>query len=359
MLDMKNRYNVEPSVLVPGEGELAEKCRENGIEVIVSKSYLWTYERRLKVRIKGFVKVLLNKIYYERKILNLLKNKHFDIVHTNSSVIETGSIIAQKLNVPHVWHIREYGIDDYNLYYLPPKSYVKKQYSKAAQIITISNSVYSTYVYGYGIIPEESTRIIYDGLKVPEDYTKTYAQDGRVNFCIVGLLFSGKNQLTAIKACAKLKAFTDKFMLHIIGNDKGEYPDMLKDYVHSHGLDDFVKFWGFRYDVNEILKTMDVGLMLSRREAFGRVTVEYMLNYMPVIGVNSGATPEIVDDGVTGYVCPLNDEEYIAAVMRKFIDNPELLSEMGNKGRERAVKNFSLERNTDEIYSLYQEILSR
>ena len=32
---------------------------------------------------------------------------------------------------------------------------------------------------------------------------------------------------------------------------------------------------------------------------------------------------------------------------------------MGNKGRERAVKNFSLERNTDEIYALYQEILSK
>ena len=338
MLDMKNRHNVEPSVLIPGEGELAEKCRENGIEVIISKSYLWTYERRLKVRIKGFVKVLLNKIYYERKILNLLKNKHFDIIHTNSSVIETGSIIAQKLNIPHIWHIRECILEHYNMYYLPPEFYVKKQYSQAAQIIAISNSVYSTYVYGYGIIPEAN---------------------GRVNFCIVGILFEGKNQLTAIKACAKLKALTQNFTLHIIGKGDKNYTDELERAVKSSGLEDNVKFWGFRYDVNDILRNMDVGLMLSRREAFGRVTVEYMLNYMPVIGVNSGATPEIVDDGVTGYVCPLNDEEYIAAVMKKFIDNPELLSEMGNKGRERAVKNFSLERNTDEIYSLYQEILSK
>ena len=315
MLDMKNRHNVEPSVLIPGEGELAEKCRENGIQVIISKSYLWTYERRLKVRIKGFVKILLNKIYYERKILNLLKNKHFDIIHTNSSVIETGSIIAQKLNIPHIWHIREYGIDDYKLYYLPPEFYVKKQYSKAAQIIAISNSVYSTYVYSHVITQERNTRIIYDGLKVPDEYTKTYAQDGRVNFCIVGILFKEEYQPE--------EALRLDLIIQHNGNDKGEYSDMLKDYVRTHGLEDNVKFWGFRYDVNEILRNMDVGLMLSRREAFGRVTVEYMLNYMPVIGVNSGATPEIVDDGVTGYVCPLNDDEYIAAVMKKFIDNPE------------------------------------
>ena len=175
---------------------------------------------------------------------------------------------------------------------------------------------------------------------------------------MTGLIYPGKNQLTAIHACAKLKALTDKFMLHIIGSGGDNYMQELKREIASCGLDEHVKFWGYRSDVDDILHTMDVGLMLSNCEAFGRVTVEYMLHYMPVIGVDSGATPEIVLDGETGYICPLNDADRIAESMYSFITNPELLHSMGSKGRERAVTHFSLERNTDEIYSLYQEILS-
>ena len=147
-------------------------------------------------------------------------------------------------------------------------------------------------------------------------------------------------------------------MLNIIGTGSDEYFNELKQIIRAKGLENNVKLWGFCYNVDEILQSMDVGLMLSRREAFGRVTVEYMLNYMPVIGVNTGATPEIIDNE-SGFICELDDSEKLADFMQKFITNPELLSQMGSKARERAIKNFSLERNTDQIYELYQEILSR
>ena len=78
-----------------------------------------------------------------------------------------------------------------------------------------------------------------------------------------------------------------------------------------------------------------------------------------LFGVNTGATPEIVIDGETGFLCGLNDTDRLAELMHKFITHPELIQVMGTKGREHAVKYFSLERNTDEIYALYQEILSR
>ena len=64
-------------------------------------------------------------------------------------------------------------------------------------------------------------------------------------------------------------------------------------------------------------------------------------------------------NGETGYICRFDDSDMLAELMHRFIMNPELIREMGTKGRERAVKNFSLERNTDEVYELYQEILLR
>ena len=358
MLDARDRHGVIPSVLAPGEGDLTRMCRENGIEVFCSKFSWWAASPCIRSKVKGLVKYLLSRAVLHRKIFNMLKDKHFEIVHTNSSVIDMGSIIAQHYSLPHVWHVREYGIHDYNLDYLIPYSAVRAKYSKADAVIAISESMYNSFVNERSLCKAENTRIIYNGLRVPAPYQKHQPAD-TIHFCITGGIFSGKNQLMAIHACAKLKASTDKFMLHIIGSGGDDYTQELKREIASCGLDEHVKFWGYRSDVDDILRTMDVGLMLSNREAFGRVTVEYMLHYMPVIGVNSGATPEIVIDGETGYICPLNDTDKLAELMHSFIMHPELISAMGNKGRERAVNNFSLERNTDEIYSLYQEILSK
>ena len=358
MLDMRERYNVIPSVLVTSEGELSERCRENGIEAFCTKFYNWQSSGGLKARIKGIMKQAVNRVLYHRRILSLLHGRKFDIIHTNASVTETGSLIARKLHVPHVWHIREYGLEDYNLHYMQPMSIVRAHYARAAKVVAISQSIYKSYVSQKKILSAKNTVCIPNGLKVPGEYPKTYTHNGRVNFCMTGLVYPGKNILMALRACNELKALTDKFTLHIIGNDTGEYSDMLKDYVHTHGLEGHVKFWGFRRDVWDVLRDMDVGLMLSKREAFGRVTVEYMMSYMPVIGVDTGGTPEIVADGKTGFIVPLDDASRLSEVMHRFIMNPGLLEEMGRKGRERAVNNFSLERNTDAVYSLYQEVLA-
>ncbi len=98
-------------------------------------------------------------------------------------------------------------------------------------------------------------------------------------------------------------------------------------------------------------------MILSTRESFGRITMEYMLNYMPVLGVDTGATPELVSDGETGYICRFNNHESLAALMLKLINNPSLLPDLGHSGRERAITHFPLEKHTDQIYKLYQEIL--
>ena len=357
MLDMRERHGVIPSVLAPGEGDFTTKCREKGFEVFSSKFYEWTVSFRLRSKIKGLAKYILNHALCYRKILRLFSDKHFSIIHTNSSVTDIGSFLAQRFKFHHVWHVREFGLKDYDMKYFLPMSSVRREYSRSDAVIAISRSIYNSLVNERRICQADNTRIIYNGLRVPAPYQKRQPSS-TIHFCLVGLIYPSKNQLTAIRACAKLKARTDKFMLHIVGSGGGKYMQMLTNEIASCGLEEHVKLWGYRSDVDDILHDMDVGLMLSNCEAFGRVTVEYMLNYMPVIGVDSGATPEIVIDGETGCICPLNDTDKLAELMHRFITNPELLHSMGNKGREHALSHFSLERNTDAIYSLYQEILS-
>ena len=355
MLDLKKRYNVEPTLLAKSESVFTDLCRKNGIEVIVQSYYPWISEEFSWLhKLKLAAKKLLNRVLFvKQKMFRLLHGRHFDIVHTNSSITEYGDIIAQHLSIPHVQHIRESGW----WYYSYPENYVRTVYARAAANIVISQSNYDVYVNQRKLCKPDNTRLIYNGIQISAPYSKHTPDPEHIHFCMTGNFQLGKNQLIAVKACEKLKALTQNFTIHFVGEQHNLYGQEVKRFVSSHGLGEYIKFHGMRWNVGEILKNMDVGLMLSTREAFGRVTVEYMLHYMPVIGVNTGATPEIVIDGETGYLFDLDDTDRLVELMHKFITNPEIIPAMGNKGRERAVKHYSLERNTDEIYALYQEIL--
>ena len=361
ILDLKQRYNVIPSVLVFREGELSRKCREHNIEVLVMKYWWWTTApfsvkfrdkvKRLIKRVPQKIRYCLRNIYSCFKMKRLLRGRKFDIIHTNTCVIDIGSKIAEFLNVPHVWHLREYGMA-----FAPSDFYVRREIHKAAAVITVSKAVYDYYVNEKRFSPADKTRIIYVGVKIPEAYEKKFNSGEKVNFCMTCMLLSNKNQLMAVRACARLKALTDDFTLHIIGAGGGSYLEELKREVKINNLEEHVKFLGMRYDIDEILKTMDVGLILSRREAFARVVLEYMLNYMPVIGTDTGGTPEIINDNETGFICRLDDTEQLAGLMHKFITDRELIKSMGLKARSRA-ENFSIKNDTDEVYKIYQEVV--
>ena len=277
ILDLQQRYNVIPSVLINKEGELSQKCREHNIEVFVMKYWWWTgasVSIKLKDKFKRLIKYCPRKIrncfrniraYF--KIKKLFRDKKFDIIHTNTCVINIGAKISKILNVPHVWQLKEYGMT-----FAPGDIYVRREFDKAAAVITISKTMYDYYVTQKRLCRPDNTRIIYDGVKTSEAYCKEFTHIhkgiGNINFCMIGVIHDNKNQLMAVRACAKLKTLTDNFTLHIIGSGDEKYIAELNNIIKAKNLEANVKFWGFRYDVDEILKTMDVGLMLSKREAF-------------------------------------------------------------------------------------------
>ena len=100
-----------------------------------------------------------------------------------------------------------------------------------------------------------------------------------------------------------------------------------------------------------ILETCNLGVVTAKNEAFGRVTIEYMLMRMPVIVADSGANPELIDNGVTGMIYHLGNVVELADAIQVYIKNPALLEEQGEKAYEKAVEEFSAEKNADSIYA--------
>ena len=90
--------------------------------------------------------------------------------------------------------------------------------------------------------------------------------------------------------------------LNIWGDKEGGFKRVIHKLVKSLNLDNSVVFHGFEKNSNQIYKDMDILLMCSSCEGFGRVTVEAMQRGIPVIGLNTGGTSELVKDGFNGYL---------------------------------------------------------
>lgn len=296
------------------------------------------------------------------KIAQIIQNGRFDIVHSNSSVIDVGAKAALISGIPHIWHFREYGDLDYRLEFLLGKErschFVSDSGSK---VIYISKSLEQHY---QNLIGVHNGLQIYNGFpdkfsrpKQPFDYNKK-----KVVFLISGNLQRNKGQYLAIRACTILhERGCDNYQLLIAGaaantGDSKKYEREL--HRMSAKLNGHVKFTGFVDDIAELRRKADVELVCSDAEAFGRVTVEAMLSSNMVIGSNSGATPELIEDGVNGYLYRRGDASALAAQMEKCIKNPELTARMGMQAYRKVLGKYTIRKTVEEVERLYTEMVS-
>lgn len=302
----------------------------------------------------------LNYIYgilRRNLIIEAIESLEFDIVHSNSSVIDIGSFIANKQRVKHVWHLREFGDLDYNLKTPFGKWFQKYFYGKNSDFIAISQKIFNHFSK---YIPTTKLHLIYNGIPATLKY-KEQSPGEAVNFCIVGLIHPNKRQIDALRAVDILVNRRGITSLHLslIGKWEETYKNYLCEFIKSHNLDTYITFTGQLDNVNDSLKTMNVGIMSSSNEAFGRVTVEYMMNSLAVIASDGGANQEIIDDNLNGMIYPATDYIALADKMETLIENQSLLLALSKNGYEKATSTFSSTKNSDAIFNLYQQILNK
>jgi len=358
MIDLQNRYQIQPVVLLPYSGDITKELVENNIPYLISKHYLWQFEKKSNNIVDNLVhyfKVKTLNRYYYISALRKVKKLGVSLVHSNSSIDAIGEYLASHLNLPHIWHVREYGKLDYNTSYALSKRSVQHKYKHASVVIAISESI-KDYYKEY-ICPDANIIVVYNGVKDTFDFRHNRSEE-RTNFCCVGLIRDTKNQMEILRATCELvgRGFTD-FVIHFIGDGEAQYIDEMKEYARKYKLDNNVKFWGYQNDVLKILKKMDIGIMPSKNEAFGRVTVEYMMEGIPVIGANTGGTTELIIDNHTGLLYKSGDPQNLAQQMAKYMEDKYLIEIHGSEARKFAVQNFSMEVNTDNIYLQYKNFI--
>jgi glycosyltransferase involved in cell wall biosynthesis len=118
-----------------------------------------------------------------------------------------------------------------------------------------------------------------------------------------------------------------------------------------------VHMLGLRRDVPRLLAAMDVFALPSLNEGMGRVLVEAMAMELPCVASRVSGIPDVVADGVTGFLVPPRDPAALAASLFHLLEHPGQAREMGRRGQLRVVPEFSVERMIEKLETMYRELL--
>lgn len=355
ILELREK-GVVPTVLLPPEDTLPDNDLEveldcHGIPYVETPVRLDKHRDWKKVVANYFLAIICREKAYAA-----VRDLGFDLIHSNSSTMSVGAYIARKLKKPHIWHLREFGDLDYGLKTPFGKWFQKKIYGGNNTFIAISKKIKEHYKKFIGL---QKIKLVYNGIK-PSPKRVPELKD-RVDFCIVGLIHPQKGHMELLEAANELVNSRNIRNIHIniIGSGYQPYIDSLSKYIKDMKLTEYVTMLGRRNDVPELLTKMDVGVMASSHEAFGRVTVEYMMAGLPVIASDGGANTEIIENEVSGLIYKSGDPQSLADKMALLASDSDLRQSYGENGSELAEKKFSSKANSDAVYNIYKEILHK
>lgn len=285
------------SVLLPSKGEFYNHLRAKGMDV---HSFMFIYETLYVKKNKKYFSLPILWLYNFFALPFLLwkiRKINPDVIYTNSSSDLYSIFIAKILRKKHVMHVREFMQEDFGGFCILGRRAKRKIILKSDKLIFVSQAVAKAVV---GQIPQYG-RVIYNGLPAPKCKFDYHDLNETSRIGVVANIDISKQQDLAIKMMPNILNKYPKITLHLIGDKECPYKRYLKDLVKQLKLESKVIFEGFIKDTEDIYSRFDILLMCSRSEAFGRVTIESMLRYKPVIGYEAGGTPELIKDGITGF----------------------------------------------------------
>lgn len=357
LIDTLKKRNVKCYAIVPGYGPLTTDLESREIVYSVFPYHWWmSHSSPIWNRMKRSAWNLGMAILVARRI----KQWKCDIVFTNTVTICVGALAAKFLCLPHIWYIHEFGYEDHGLIFDLGGRFSLWLVDRLSSVCIVNSYAVAQKYQRY--ITSSKLKVVYYSMNLAQRLSAREvapaAQYGNGIRCIiVGALRKGKKQEDAIQAIGKLVRGGIKASLLIVGPADPRYATHLYDLVTKNKLDEYVKFVSCVENPFPLMQSADVVLMCSRREAFGRVTVEAMLAGKPVIGARSGGTIELIRDGFNGLLYTPGDYEELAEKIKYLYEHLDEARQMGENGLRWAEKRFTEERYGEEMLSVLKQLL--
>lgn len=158
-----------------------------------------------------------------------------------------------------------------------------------------------------------------------------------------------------IQAAASLRLRYPDLQVEIAGD--GTCESRLRALTRSVGIENSVRFLGWRDDLSAVYRGWDVFLIPSEHEGFGIAALEAMASGVPVIASASGGLRELVEEGLSGFLIPVGDTEALADRICRLLGDPHLQDRMADAAHRQAGR-FSAAAMSRRIEAIYDDLLN-
>jgi glycosyltransferase involved in cell wall biosynthesis len=363
-----------PIVVLASDGPLRERLLAASVQThLIPLSSSVTHARKDRLGLSTLLRLgdVVACFTYVFRLARFIQAHRIDLVHTNSLKADLlGGVAGRLAGRPVLWHIRDRIDGDY----LPAAvvkcfrflcrvipTYVVANSAATLRTLSLKDAVPSDTVYS-GIESKQRTRVVHDG--VADDQLNDISASERAPVIgLVGRIARWKGQHVFIDAASIVHQHFPAAKFQIIGAalfEETDYEMEIKNLVKQSNLSDVVEFLGFRSDVPDLIRKLNVLVHASiTAEPFGQVVIEAMSAGKPVVATAGGGVLEIVADGQTGMLVPMGDAQSMAQAIIKLLKNPAAAAEMGVRGRERMLAHFTIERTARKMESVYDSMLRR
>lgn len=354
-----DRCRFDLSVVLFSDGALAGLLREAGVsvEVLPLAPRVVKTSRHATAGSVIHAGTVLLTIRYIMRFAKFMRERHFDIVHSNSlkaGVI--GGLASRLAGQRHVWHLHDRIAADY----MPRRvaSVLGFLIRRLPQFLVVNSRATLDTVEPYD---RARCAVIYPGVEVESTPCCRPLPSGGALIGLVGRISKTKGQDIFLRAAAKVSARFPGVRFQVIGgalfNDQ-PFEDEVHALSSSLGLDGIVEFTGFVQNVEERFAALDIVVHASPTpEPFGQVAAEGMAAGKPVIATRAGGIPEIVVHEETGLLVAPGDVDELAEAICRLLADASLASRLAARGREHVVKWFNIQRSARQIETVYAQLL--
>ena len=172
----------------------------------------------------------------------------------------------------------------------------------------------------------------------------------------VGPVERARGQELFVRAASRVDRAGRNVRFVVAGEGKGL--PKVRALARELGLDGCLTFVGDFSSYSEVLEALDVMVQSSQVDVSGFSILGAMGHGRPVIAFNTGTACELIDDGKTGILVPLEDVDGLIVAIERLIGNPELARSMGQRARQVVADRFNINRVAQETLEFYAQLLS-
>jgi len=290
-----------------------------------------------------------------QRLAGLLRGLSVHLVHTNTLFAHLyGGLAARHLRLPCVWHHQDL-VERDRLWGLFNWTMRTAAAHLADHVICVSGGVQST------LDNRVASTVIYNALD--DDWWQpegTISQRTGNTVGFVGRIAYSKGLDILVDAMTTVSKAVADVRFDFVGNVprvEAGYSAHLKAQIREKQLGSVVRFLPYQNDLKALIRSWQLLVLPSRREAMGRVLIEAGALGIPVVATSVGGIPEVVQEGVTGLLVPPNNPQKLGEAIVKLLMHPDLALRMGQNARALTRQIFSSKAMIESVLDVYAKVL--